>query len=321
MQLKNVLYAILFLLLVIIVYSSIRIKTILRNKQFIGVIFKSFNEKYEERQIEKEARELYEGSIEEDTLIQKIDILFIRSGIKKYLPFMTTEILIIVSVLAALTASVVITIINGFWLYVIGAFITTLLAIILILKIMAKTTFDKIDNELLNLINRLRDASNYNNSIVTIFEDSIPYLNGPLKNYSIDFITECKSGVLQEEAFRNFTKKVENKRLKNLLKNLQICSTGNENYPGVLNTSSVIFNMYFSNKKDWTQIIWEGRIDFLLMAVAIGFCFNLMNGFTENGNLMETLKMTVGGNILLGYFLAIFIYTLYKTINLDKLNY
>lgn len=318
-MIKNILYLLLFIFLASFIYWLLKVLIELKRRNFIGVIFKSFGEKYEERQIEKQAKELYEGSTEDKKFIDRLDELFQRSGVKSIFPFLTSEILVVLTLVIAVLVSILVSVINGFWLYVMAAFILVIFAVILCLNLMDKVTFNKIDKQILTYINLLKNLSKSNSDIVTIFEKSIPYVDSPIKEYAEQFVFECKRGVTIEKAFKNFQDKVESKRFKQLITNILICSKHNENYSEVLNSSRIIFKHYFSEKKRRTAVVREGRFEIILISIIGLFVFKMLEFFT--GDILYKLKYTLSGNILLGYFLAVFIFAIYKFVTLDRLNY
>lgn len=316
---KSLVCALLFLSLAMFSYWIIKLIVDLKKRNFLGNFFDSFNTQYEARQIEKEAKLLYEGATEDKKFIDKIDDLLQRSWIRTVFPFLTSEILVIVTFIAAAFIGIVVSLITKFWLLGLAAFAFTIAAIIIALQIMSRITFNKIDKLQLGYINVLKNLSVSNDDIVTIFEKSIPYAEEPLKSYVVQFVFESKKGIALDKAFRNFEDKIENKRFNQLIKNLAIASKHDANYEKVFNASRIIFKHYSSEKERRRKAIATGRIGILLIVLLGAFIFKLLKSFT--GDIYSTLKQTPLGNVILVYFLVVFIYTLYKFVSLDKLNY
>lgn len=320
MLLRNIFYILLMLCLSFFLYWFAQVLVDIKKRDFLGVFFKSLNEKYEQRQIEKEAKELYEGSVEKKKFIDKVDNLIERSGIRKTFRNLTGEILISMTLILALSVTIMTNVIFEFWLYNIAAFILTIVAVFFMLKIMAKRTFNGIDKQILTYVNTLKNLSVSNSDIVDIFEKSIAYSREPLRQYVLQFVFEAKKGVPLDKAFKNFEKNIENNRFKQLLRNLYVASKHEANYKEVLSASRNIFKHYLSEKKRRESTVRQGRIGILIISL-MGVVVFKMSGAFVNGSMIEKLKYTFVGNILLGYFLAVFIYTIYTFITLDKLNY
>lgn len=292
----------------------------LKKRNFVGEIFKSFSEKYEQRQIEQAAEELYNGAVEKNKFIDKADSLVKTSGLNNIFRNITGELLIALTLILALIITVVVHEIFNFWLFDITAFSLTVTAVFFILEFRAKKIFDGIDQQLLTYINVLKNLSASNEDIVIIFEKSLPYVRQPLKQHIMQFIYEAKKGIPLKVAFKNFEKAVDNNRFKQLLRNLYIASKHDANYREVLRASKSIFKHYFTEKKRRQITVRNGRIGILVIVILGLSIFKLADNFISGGILTQ-LRNTTGGNIILGYFLAIFIYTIYKFITLDKLNY
>lgn len=319
MNLKIILYALLFVFLAILCYGFTFLVVDLKKRNFLSTFFDSFSKKYEERQIEQEAKLLYEGATEEKTFMERIDLLLQRSRLKEALPFLTSEILILITLLAAVVISITVYAYCKFLIASIAAFILVIFAVIITLQFMARITFNKIDKIQLGYSSVLKNLSISNSDIVLIFEKSIPYASEPLKGYVEQFVFECKKGIPISKAFKGFEDKIENKRFKQLIKNLEIASKHDANYEKVLNESRIIFKHYFAEKERRKKAIINGRAGILLIVI-IGFVvLKLLEAFT--GDILTQLRQTPVGNVLLIYFLLVFIYAFYKFVTLDKLNY
>lgn len=316
---RYIIYATMVIFLVPFSYFFISIITEVREKKYLNKILDDVNKIYTERQKEREAKFLYEGSTNDKRFIDKIDELVERSRIKTLAPFITSELLIAATLVLALVSAFLFNKYYGFWLYTVAAFASVIFVIVFTLKYMEKRTFNKIDKQLLVYINTLKNLCSSNNDIVVIIEKSILYVEEPIKEYLEQFVFECRKGIPVYKAFRNLEDKVENKRFKQLIKNLAICSKHEANYEKIIKKSKVILKHYFEEKERRKKAVNSGR-SVIVITFAMGlFTFNILQSFS--GNLLSTLKTTLVGNVLLGYFLIVLIYATYKFITLDKLNY
>lgn len=307
------------ILLAVFSYFFISITIEIREKKYINKIFDDVNKIYSERQKIREAKFLYEGSTNDKKSIDKIDELVERSRIKTIIPYITSELLIAGTLVLALVSAFLLNKFYGFWLYTLAAFTVVIFIVIFTLKYFEKKTFNKIDKQLLVYINTLKNLCSSNNDIVVIIEKSIPYVEEPIKEYLEQFVFECRKGISVNKAFRTLEDKIENKRFKQLIKNLAICSKHEANYEKIIKKSKVILKHYFEEKERRKKAVNSGRSVIVITLFMGLFTFNILQSFS--GNLLDSLKTTLVGNMLLGYFLIVLIYATYKFITLDKLNY
>ena len=291
----------------------------IKNKGFIQIFFNKFSEIEEDRELQEAARILYEGEIEKRTYIEKLDILIRRSRIKVIFPFITSESLTLTSIVLGFLAAVITNLALHLWIIDVTVFLSVIFVIFVILKFLSKVSFDKIDRLQLNYINLLENLSSSNSSISIIFEKSLPYVGEPLKSYAQQFVYECKAGISEVEAFKNFEDKVENIRFKQLLRNLAMASTHDANYGKLFKKSRKIFKNYYVQKEKRKRSVITGVFVLVLTIIAGLISFSAASAIT--GNIFVKFITTTQGNIMLGYFILVFIYTIYKSISLGKLNY
>lgn len=315
-------YSIRFLLIIVILilgYLAIDLVREIFRRGYILGLWNKVQDKYEERQRKRKSILLLEGENESKTILEKADILIDRSGIKKIVPFITSEILIFFSVSIAFFAAMLVYKIFGLLVFAVPIFFIVILLIILSLQTVSKVTYDKIDSQVLLYINILENLAASNGDIVSIMEKAIVYIQEPLKEYTRQFVFECKKGVALDVAFKNFQDKIESKRLKQLLINLAVSSKYEANYKEILNKSRIIMKNYFVEKERRKKEVREGRIAIVSVLIIGGFLFKLVGGFTDN--IFYELKTTTIGNLILGYNIFVVIFGIYKFITLDKLNY
>ncbi|WP_026884265.1 type II secretion system F family protein [Clostridium akagii] len=319
MKTNIIFYVSVFLVLMAFAYFLITFFKDIKNKGFVEIFFNKFSEREEDRELQEAARILYEGEVEKRTYIEKLDILIKRSQIKAIFPFITSEILTLTAICLGLLVALITNLALHLWIINITVFFSVIFVIFVILKFLSKLSFDKIDGLQLNYINLLENLSSSNNSIVVIFDKSIPYAGEPLKSYAQQFVYECKAGISVVESFKNFEDKVENIRFKQLLRNLAMASMHDASYEKLFKKSRKIFKNYYVQKEKRRKSVISGAIILALTIVAGVISFSATSTFT--GNIFVKFITTPQGNIMLGYFILIFIYTIYKSIALGKLNY
>ena len=258
---------------------------------------------------------LEKGNIDDPTFLEKIDILIERSGIRSYVSFFNTELLILLMIIFSIVGFFVSKVIYDFWVINLGVAVLVGLMCYIGLYIASGVTFEKVDDGLLLFINHLENFSSTTDDIVTLFEKTLPYVKEPLKRYVEEFVNEAKSGDLKL-AFRNFEKKVENKRFKSILNNLEIASRHEANYKDILGESRVILKGYFESKQRNKSIVQNGRAEILLVLLMAGVMIWVMSGITPN--LLFDLQNTLAGNFILLYCVIVFIFIIWQFIAFDK---
>lgn len=307
------------ILILMLLYDLFDIFREIKEKGYFKEIIGDFNESYLLRKQKRESAKILEGENEKKTFIEKIDLLVERSGIRAYSNKITTEIIIIGTIIMAFISSVVFYAVVKLFIFVIPIFLGVIFLVYLILGELARRTYDKIDDQLLMYINTLENFSFTSSDIVEIMEKSLPYIKEPLKNYSKQFVFQCKKGLSIVQAFKNFEDKVESLRFKQLIKNLAICSKYQANYREILGKSRVIIKNYYTEKTRRQKEIKEGRIAIVVtMAVGALIISQVVNVCP---NFKDQMLHSFLGNILVGYNIFVVMFAIFKFITLDKINY
>ena len=319
MVITYVIRVLIVIVVLILLYFMFDIVREINRRGYISGIWGNVQGQYEKRKKKRDIILLLEGEKEEKKLIEKIDYLIESSRINKSIPFLTSEVLIGGSLFIASICGIIVQAITGLIVFSLPAAILTIMIIILILKGLSKKTYDKIDDQVLTYINTLENLAASNSDIVEIIEKSLEYTKDPLKSYNEEFVFQCKKGVPLTTAFKNYQDNIESRRLKQVLKNLEVCSKYEANYREILNKSRVIMKNYFLEKERRKKEVREGRLAIASVIVIGIILFKLVGSFNED--LFFYLKNTLAGNIILGYNIFVFLFGIYKFITIDKINY
>ena len=186
-----------------------------REKKIVKKALMITEKRYLSRKEISERVFLEKGNIDDMTFFEKIDMLIERSGIRSYVSFFNTELLILSMIILSIAGFFISKAIYDFWVINLGVAVLVGLMCYIALYIASGLTYEKVDDGLLLFINHLENFSSTTDDVVTLFEKTLPYVKEPLKRYVEEFVNEAKSGDLKL-AFRNFEKKVENKRFKSI---------------------------------------------------------------------------------------------------------
>ncbi|MBB6716649.1 hypothetical protein [Clostridium gasigenes] len=303
----------------ILLYTIFDLLREIYRRNYIQLALGNLKGKYEDRQKLREVAILLEGEKEEKSFLEKVDKLIESSRIRKWMTFITSEILIFITLFFAFVCAFFVQKAFGIIIFSIPVFFAVIIFVVLALKSLSKITYDKIDDQVLLYINILENLSAANSDIVEIMQKSLPYLKEPLGEYTMQFVFECKKGLPIDMAFKNFENKIESLRFKQLLKNLAVCSKYQANYREILNKSRIIMKYYFVEKERRKKEVRKSRGAIVTVVIVGLLLFKLVSGFTEN--YFELLKSTLTGNLILGYNIFVLLYAIYKFITIDKINY
>ena len=313
---KSIFFIALFIFITMLITTII----IIKKRQVINRYKDNFKKVYEDRIKKKELILLYEGTIEKKTFIDKIDDIIENSAIRITLPFLTSEVFLCITVLLSVIITFIFNVfIFRFFIFDLLIFIAALFVPYLILKQITKIIYNQIDNQILGWINTISNLCISNNDIVTIIDKASQYMKTPLKQYSETFVFEARQGFSIKQAFKNFEDKVENRRLKQIIRNLSVCSKHDADYKKTIDKSRIVLKSYFVEKERRKKDLREGRKDICItIGMGIGL-FLLVLSFQESfaNNLFGTLP----GNLILGFNICILFFSVFKMISLDDFNY
>lgn len=316
---KIALYSILFLGVLIIVYQLMNMLSDKKvDKRFIEILG-DINDKYEKRIIEATTNNYIKK--DKKTRIGQLDYLIERSGIRSIIPFFSTEILIVIMII-------------GGWVFffsskkLINNPILQLEAIyigialpVFILKQLEKAIFNRIDDNVLFMVDAASNFAEIKNDLIYIFSSASEYLNDPLKTLIKQFVKEVNRGQTIEKAFDNLSKKIDNIRLRNLFENLCSCSREDSdgNYKKVLSKTREVLEPYYDEKENRRSKVQEGRFGIVfILALGVLIFKVLIEVFPAITTILTT---TFLGNVLVAYFGVVLIVAIQKMFSLDRFNY
>lgn len=318
MILKNILYCSLIIGVFLLIYFSTLEGIEIKQRRYIADFIKNLNKTAKKRLKSKKVRKIYTGESEDQKFIDKVDDLLSKACIRSIVPFMTSELYVALTILLAILVGGIFYSFYKIPVIAIGISMSCVLFSIMIMKLLSRLTYERIDDQVLAYINILENLSESNEDIVTIFDKSIPYLKEPLKEYSDQFVFECRKGIPIEKAFNNYAEKIESKKLNQLIRNLEMCSKYEANYKKILGESRMIMRRYFEQKAKRAQAIRKGRIDIAMTILLNIVIIYLTSGI--NPTLGDSLLHTFEGNVILGYYIVVILAGIYKILTLDKMN-
>ncbi|MDY3374688.1 MAG: hypothetical protein SOX50_15595 [Terrisporobacter othiniensis] len=303
-------------LLLTVMAFSYHLYKFLYRKNVIEKMVNDFETNYQKRQELEEKVRREEGNVIKKGFIHHIDIMIERSRLRKKIPFLTTELYLVISIIVGLACFILSKLFIQFWVVNVLVGILSVFGMYLVIYYSSGFNFEKIDDQIITLINDIENFSNVSNDIVTIFENVADYLDDPLDEYFMEFVQYSRETGDIEGAFKNIEGKLENEKLQNLFKNLEIASRNRANYKELMKEARSIFSGYFDSKTKRKILISNGRAGiFTLLIVGIGMLYFVglfIEGFTAY------IINTFFGNVLMFLGIILFLYALWNFINIDR---
>lgn len=311
--LEKVVEIILLLMIFRLIYSLIKN---LRVKNSITKILNRSEINSNNRKREYEILVEEYGALEKLKFKHSIDIYLVRSGLKEKFTFLNAEIYFLITFILVGVGFIISQICIKNIVISIGISILIGLSSYLILYILTGITYEKIDNQIMIFLNILDNFATSTDDIVSIFQQTSSYVKYPLNKYCDEFVAESRTTGNIKIAFNNLENKIENTKLKDIIKNLEISSRNDANYKQILDKSKDIMKGYFENKEVTKSMKRTGQLEIVICLVMGLIIVFMMKGMIPN--LLSNLFNSPIGNMIIAYWLVVVIVCLWSFISLQK---
>lgn len=281
-----------------------------------NAIKESERSSYERRLLEEE-RYKKEGNTDKKNVFYKLDLVLMHSGIKDKLPFINTEVfLLLVSILSIGSAFIAGRLLTNFFL---GLGIGTLVLFIIICIIFTLVSRNEriIDENILQFADLLESYSSISDDIVDILERSVEYLEEPLYHMVKECVTESKTDGNVKMALQRLRMRVGNRKFSELMLNIEECSQSNADYASVIGRCKNSISIYISEKEERAHMAKDAKINILIMLGVMAVSMKVMESFVEENIFTFMMISSPGRTVLYAAFVVVLI-TLWKLITLGK---
>lgn len=312
-------YLILVILMISITFTIINILksiNIRKIKKLISDTVDRAEESTKKRTTEYERLFEDEGLIDKVKFKRNLDIYLIRSGLKEKYTFLNADLFLLISIVITIIVFLLSMIITKNLLLSIVFTSTPCLTLQLTLYILASKSYESVDNDINAFINALETFSMTHSDIVTIISESTQFINNPLKQYCNEFISTARTTGNTELAFAELESKLENEKLKDLLKSLEIASENNANYSEIINEHKKSIMAYFETKESKKAKKKTGQIEITTCVILGLMIIYLLRSLIPN--LEYAIFHTPIGNLILAYWVVVFIIWFLYFIKLQK---
>ena len=232
------------------------------------------------------------GAIENNSLIYKMDRLVLTSGAKNIFPWMSGETLLIGMMLAAVAGFLEGNLIAGNVLVAIFLMVAQAVAVYVYFKALSGKAYNQIEDGIAIFISILSNHAKGNSDIVTIMNNTIPALTGPLKGIVEKFVSDAENTGNVDIAFDYMKESVDNRQLQTIIVNLKNCMHYQANYEEVLVQMMGQIVAGLSAREDRKNILFSSKLTLTvisIMAVAIVWIIGAGLGIDVKGSLTGNL--------------------------------
>lgn len=266
---------------------------------------------------EEEQLQRMHGNREKKRFLYRIDEMLVHSGVRKLIPFLTTELFLTILAIASVLAFYVVVVITGEVIFAIGAVVLVVICIYACLKLLLYHNRTKIEDEIMQFANLLENYSRTSDDIVSILGKVAKYLEEPLRSAVAACYTEIKSTGDSRAAFARLDAKVGHRKFSELIQNIEICSRHETNYEAVIKGSKELIKEFLSEKAVRKQMASKARMQIALLIVISGYVVSQINQLLD-GKLLSFLLSGIGGRLILCYCLGVVLYSIWKCITMGQ---
>lgn len=207
------------------------------------------------------------GTIENNSLLYKLDRLMLLSGIKNRCSFINGEAFLGAIILSSVAGFFEGTILFGNGLA--GIFLAVAQAVVLygFAMALAGKTYNQIEDSTAIFISILSNHAKGSSDIVTIFQNTIPSLSGPLKRIIEKFVMDAESTGNVDIAFDYMKESVDNRQLQTIFVNLKNCMHYQANYEEVLAQMMSQVAAGLSAREDRKNVLFSMKITLIVISI------------------------------------------------------
>jgi len=260
-------------------------------KNSIATMYERINSSGKKREeSEKAIRQMY-GNYAKKGLINHIDENIRYSGLQDKFPLLTTELFLVGEIVVLAAAFLSASVLSGSILK--GAAVTALLVFGMELYFNGhrQRCYNRVEDELLPFINSIDAYAASTDDIISIFEKSLPVLNGPLKDAVYKAVEQSKRTGNCSEVLRNLEDSIEHPFFKKLIRNLEISSRNNANYREITAQCRKLLSEQLDNSKKLAQIYREAKIRLAIIMLCALVCLWMMAQTMLGMSLIDMFSM------------------------------
>lgn len=257
-----------------------------------------------------------EGNQEKNSIFYTLDLTLNQSGIKKFIPFLSTEYLVLFSSVSAIAAFFITGTITE-WSYGILAAFTVFFIPYLLVRILAEINHKRIEEQIIHFLNMVDNYNQSEDNLITIFGKVYKYLDEPLCSAIEDCYREASNTGDMGTAFRRLETRIVHERFSEILQNLELCSLHEANYHVIITESREIMIKHKKSRDAIKNIVGRAKTGMLAMVGMLILLIFMVSNIIEV-NLITAMTGSVVGMAILIYLGIVIIYGIFSIITIGR---
>ena len=302
---------------IIIMYFFYQMLKYIHDKRMLINAYDKLKQVSENRQIAEENLMIAQGNREHVDVLTQIDILLIQSGLRQKIHFLTTEIFIALDFVVGTICFISFLKISESVIFGMAAFVIGAALPYIAMNVSAMSKAKMMEDDMGVFLDMIDAYAKSSDDIVDIMGNVYPSLHEPLRGYVEEFYFEAIGIGDKDTAFRHLKYKIPHKKLREIIGNLQLCSTKVLDYHVIVKDSEEQLRTYLDGKRDRQDARTDGGMQMVIFAVIVIGGFYIMGLITEM-DILEFLTSNILGKIIILYYIIIAIAALYVTFAPEK---
>lgn len=257
-----------------------------------------------------------EGNQEKNSIFYTLDLTLNQSGIKKFIPFLSTEYLVLFSAVSAIAAFFITGIITE-WSYGILAAFTVFFIPYLLVRIFAEINHKRIEEQIIHFLNMVDNYNQSEDNLITIFGKVYKYLDEPLCSAIEDCYREASNTGDMGTAFRRLETRIVHERFSEILQNLEMCSLHEANYHTIIKESRDIMIKHKKSRDTIKNIVNKAKMGMLAMTGMLVVLVFMISNIIEV-NLITVMTGSVVGMAILIYLGLVMLFGVFSVIKIAR---
>lgn len=249
-------------------------------------------------------------------LLKSVDVRLQYSNLKNYIPFLTTEIWLLLILGFCAISYFVCALIKGWMFGIIGMAVTSILLRSMEAFLIHKN-YNSVEEQLVVLLNLLENYSVASDEITDIFFKISKYLKDPLKSALAESYYEAQTSGNTSVTLERLSNKIEHPKFKELIRNIEICSRYNADYKGIVANSRKGIRDFVSYRKKRKIVINAGKTTIFMLVVFSIIIFTAFS-YMSDYSIWHVLLNTNLGKLFLVYFGGLLIFFYMQIVMFDK---
>lgn len=270
----------------------------------------------EKRTTAEEQLRNIEGNQEKNSVFYTLDLTLNQSGIKKYIPFLSTEYLVLFSAVSATVVFFIAGIITEWSYGILAGFIMFFIPYLLV-RVLAEINHKRIEEQVVFFLNMVDNYNQSEDNLITIFGKVYKYLEEPLRSAIEDCYVEASYTGDMSAAFRKLETRIVHERFSEILQNLELCSLHEANYHVIITESREIMIKHKKSRDAIKNIVNKAKMGMLAMTVMLIMLVFMVSNII-GVNLITAMTGSVIGMAILIYLGFVIIYGIFSIITIAR---